>query len=225
MMRGPSAGSATPTRETGRVEAFTDGVFAIAITLLVLDLPIPTSGNFAGSLAEHWPSFLAYAAAFFTLAAIWVHHHALFAQIRRVEPPVLLLNLLLLLGISLLPWPTSLIAMAIQDGNHLDGVIACGLFAAASLIVMCGWLGLSIVLAHRPHLLVEDSGVEWMRSNAREVLVAGIPVVLAAAAAFLNPALALALFIAVPIYFFYSTSRVRSRPDPEPADTTPGERR
>jgi uncharacterized membrane protein len=220
MRRGPGGrqggrqggASVASSREAGRVEAFTDSVFAIAITLLVLDLPVPDSGDFAGSLAQRWPAFLAYAAAFLTLAAIWVHHHALFARIRRVDAAVLLFNLLLLLGISLLPWPTSLIAVAIQDRDHLDGVIACGLFAAAALIVLAGWLGLSVALAHRPHLLADDSGVDWMRANTREVLLAGIPVVLAAAAAFIDPALALALFIAVPIYFLYSTSRTRPRP-------------
>jgi uncharacterized membrane protein len=68
---------------------FSDGVFAIAVTLLVLDLPVPKSGRFLVTLLEDWPSFFAYIAAFLTIAAIWVHHHTVFSRIRRVEPAII----------------------------------------------------------------------------------------------------------------------------------------
>ncbi len=198
-----------PSNESGRVEMFTDGVFAIAITLLVLDLPVPQSGRFLTTLLDDWPSFFAYLAAFLTIASIWVHHHTVFSRIRRVEPAVILLNLLLLLGVSLLPWPTSLIAASIRDDVGSDGIVACAIYAAVALIVMIAWSALSAALSRRPHLLRSPEESTWMRMNAWEALLSGVPVIVAVGAALITPLLSLALFVAIPIYFLISTSRAR----------------
>src|SRR5947209_17591003 len=98
---------------TGRVEAFSDAVFAIALTLLVLDLRTPEPGTFVPSLLVEWPTYVAYLTAFLTIASIWMTHHAMFTRIVGVDPPVLIANLVLLLGASLVPWPTSLLSAAI----------------------------------------------------------------------------------------------------------------
>src|ERR1700712_3847311 len=84
--------------ETGRVEAFSDGVFAIAITLLILEIAVPASrdGGLGCDLLHLWPSYLAYAASFFTIGIMWMNHHYIFGLIRSVNRPLLLINLALL---------------------------------------------------------------------------------------------------------------------------------
>ena len=94
--------------ESGRVEAFSDGVLAIALTLLALDLRVPASqpGDFGRELLKQWPSYIAYLASFVYIGVIWANHHALFTRIDRVDRGLLARNLALLLPASVLPFPT-----------------------------------------------------------------------------------------------------------------------
>ena len=96
-------------RETARVEAFSDGVFAIAITLLVLDLKVPAPPLLDGLLHE-WPVFAAYLISFAFILIMWVNHHWMFQHIVRVDSSFMLLNGLLLLGITVVPFPTNLVS-------------------------------------------------------------------------------------------------------------------
>jgi uncharacterized membrane protein len=108
----------------GRVEAFSDGVLAIAITLLVLDLRVPERGGQQGSLLHAlttgaaWSSYAAYLVSFAVLGITWVNHHSLFRRLIRVDRPMLFLNLGLLLGLSLLPFPTSVLARYLTAGGQ-----------------------------------------------------------------------------------------------------------
>lgn len=108
---------------TARVEAFSDGVLAIAITLLVLDLHAGTSSELDGSLfhvlttGDAWASYAAYIVSFGVLGITWVNHHSLFRQVAVVDRPLLFLNLGLLLGLSMLPWPTSVLAHHLAAGG------------------------------------------------------------------------------------------------------------
>src|SRR5579875_2666259 len=100
---------------TGRVEAFSDGVFAIAITLLVLDLAVPPleesrqEGLWA-ALGHEWPSYLAYLVSFFVVGIIWINHHTMLTLVDQVDRVVLFANLVLLLFVSVIPFPTRLLA-------------------------------------------------------------------------------------------------------------------
>jgi uncharacterized membrane protein len=98
--------------ETARVEAFSDGVFAIAITLLILDLKVPSgpAGHLGAALARQWPTYAAFLLSFAFIGIMWVNHHRLFNHIRRSNNGLLFLNLLLLLGITVVPFPTALLA-------------------------------------------------------------------------------------------------------------------
>jgi len=107
--------------ETGRVEAFSDGVFAIAITLLILDVKVPASvgpGNLGGVLLEEWPMFLAFLTSFFTIGVMWMNHHRLFTIIGAVDDALVGLNLLLLLGITWIPFPTALLATHLRTTGN-----------------------------------------------------------------------------------------------------------
>ena len=94
-----------------RLEAFSDGVLAIAITLLVIDIRPPEiheGERLAHALWAQWPSYVAYLVSFLTIGVIWLNHHRIFEQVTRVDGPLLLLNLNLLLWTALIPFPRRL---------------------------------------------------------------------------------------------------------------------
>src|SRR6476646_5690147 len=98
--------------ETSRIEAFSDGVFAIAITLLILNVQVPaaSTGHLGAALTRQWPTYTAYLISFAFIGIMWVNHHRLFNHIRRSDNSLLFFNLLLLLGVTVVPFPTALLA-------------------------------------------------------------------------------------------------------------------
>jgi uncharacterized membrane protein len=127
---------------TARMEAFSDGVFAIAITLLVLEIGLPPNANedLLGAILAQWPSYLAFAVSFSTIGAIWIAHSAITEHLDRADPNLLRLNLLLLLVVSFLPFPTRLLAEHIEfrDAERVAVTIygVWLLFASAMLSVL-----------------------------------------------------------------------------------------
>jgi len=127
-------------KETGRVEAFSDGVFAIAITLLILEIKVPKLSHdsapaaLAAELLGLWPSYLAFLLSFFAILIMWINHHGLFSMVRRVNPGFLYANGFLLLLISFVPFPTSVLAEYL-DGKALNAAAAfyCGTFIFISM--------------------------------------------------------------------------------------------
>jgi uncharacterized membrane protein len=100
---------------TSRLEAFSDGVFAIAFTLLVLEFHPPALNvPLTGYLSSLWPSFLAYSISFLSIGLVWANHHSMFVHIRRVDRPLLFLNTMLLADVAFLPFPTQLLAQALR---------------------------------------------------------------------------------------------------------------
>ena len=120
---------------TGRVEAFSDGVFAIAITLLILEVSVPESefGNLWRGIAHQWPSYLAYATSFITIGAIWLIHHGIFRRLEYANTWIMRINLALLMAVSFLPFPTKLLAEAIHD---TDAERAAVIFYGATLLLI-----------------------------------------------------------------------------------------
>ena len=115
--------------ESGRVEAFSDGVFAVAITLLALDLTVagPGHGSLAHQLAEHWPSYFAYALSFFTIGITWVNHHALFNGFAKADRTLLFLNMTLLMFVVAIPFTTATMAAYLRSGGA-DSHLAAALY-------------------------------------------------------------------------------------------------
>jgi uncharacterized membrane protein len=129
----------TPTRrereekDTARLEAFSDGVFAIAITLLVLELKLPAgSGSLGRQLVAQWPSYLAYVTSFATIGIMWLNHHRLFTLIHRVDHWLPVLNGLLLLGVSVVPFPTQLVASYL---GHPGERLAVGVYGGTYIYI------------------------------------------------------------------------------------------
>src|SRR3954451_25315669 len=105
---------------TRRLEALSDGVIAIAATLLVLEIgrvEVHRSGDLFDAIVDVWPSYMAYVVSFTVIGLIWVAHHSMFERISSVDRPLLFWNLALLLGIGFIPWPTSVLADFIRDGG------------------------------------------------------------------------------------------------------------
>ena len=125
---------------TGRTEAFSDGVFAIAITLLILEVAVPEAAfdDLWRGIAHQWPSYLAYATSFITIGGIWMAHHAIFRRLQYANQQVMVINLVLLMAVAFLPFPTRLMAEAIHDNSALR---AAAIFYGASLLVIQLLLG------------------------------------------------------------------------------------
>ena len=102
---------------TGRIESFSDGVFAIALTLLVFDLavPAPAFDDLWRGIAHEWPSYLAYLTSFITIGGLWMAHLGIFRRLQSANATIMRLNLLVLMGVAFLPFPTGLMAKAIRD--------------------------------------------------------------------------------------------------------------
>ena len=108
-----------------RLVAFSDGVFAITITLLVLEIRPPTDGtNLLHDLVALWPSYLAYALTFLFIGQVWANHHVMFDHIRAADRVVLLLNTLLLMVVAFLPFATSVLADALRSGDGQRTAVA-----------------------------------------------------------------------------------------------------
>jgi TMEM175 potassium channel family protein len=119
------------TTETDRLETFADGVFAIAITLLILEIHIPEEGaHLDQALLNQWPSFLAYVLSFITIGIMWVNHHRMFTLIGRANSTFLLLNVIFLLPVAFVPFPTALIARHILDDGAGVAVVVYGVTMA-----------------------------------------------------------------------------------------------
>src|ERR1051325_4965783 len=129
--------------ETARVEAFSDGVFAIAITLLILEIKVPPvghDGHLREALAQLWPSYLAYVASFATIGVMWLNHHRLFTLIVKNDDGIVALNLLLLLPISWTPFPTALLAEHLHGPDSVAaGVVYAGSFFLIAIIFNLMW--------------------------------------------------------------------------------------
>ena len=103
---------------TDRTETFSDGVFAIAITLLVLEIRTPVhSEDLWHDLGQLWPSYVGFVVSFFTIGVIWVNHHSQFERFVRADRTLLFLNLLLLFWVAFIPFPTALVAEYLRDGS------------------------------------------------------------------------------------------------------------
>jgi len=123
--------------ETARLETFSDGVFAIAITLLVLlfDVPDVSGGQSLGHVLEHqWPSYASYVVSFVTIGIIWVNHHTLFRHIVRVDRVFLFINVLFLMCVAFLPYPTSVVARYVRSDDATAAAVMYGISLTATAI-------------------------------------------------------------------------------------------
>jgi len=142
--------------ETGRVEAFSDGVFAIAITLLILEIkiPKPSDGALANQLLRQWPSYFAFLISFAFIGVMWINHHRLFTHIKRCNNTLMILNLLLLLGVTIVPFPTAVLATHIGFADQRTAALLYnGVYVFIAIIFNLLW---RYAVSRNHHLLGKE---------------------------------------------------------------------
>ena len=191
----------------GRLNALIDGVFAIALTLLVLDLPKPVDSTpLVHVLLHQWPSYVAYLVSFVTIGILWIEHHGMMSAVRGIDRRFLERTPAFLLFISIIPWPTALAAEYADRGFTAARAVAV-LYAATMLMMglafALGWR----YLARHSELVVEGARPAFS-AGTRRALLGGLVYLLAIAFAFVEPMGSFAIDALVAVYFASSRSRV-----------------
>jgi TMEM175 potassium channel family protein len=197
----PGPGQTVPVR-TSRLEAFSDGVFAIAATLLVLELHVPPDEpDLVHALTGLWPAYAAYLISFLTIGIIWVNHHTLLEHCRRVDRPFLYLNLLLLIAVGIVPFPTALVDQYILSEHGATAALV--VYGLGAVLIALAFTGVFLYATH-DHRLVGD------RAEARRIREEGrlFPIGLGAyslgiALAFVAPIVSLAVYGLTAIFYAF----------------------
>jgi uncharacterized membrane protein len=197
--------------ETGRIEAFSDGVFAIAITLLIIEVHVPArehAQTLGHELLRLWPSYLGYLTSFLTIGVMWINHHYVFSMIDRVDRTMLLLNTLLLLMIAFVPFPTAVLAQFIEtDGARAAAVLYGATLTITAIAFFAWWRYAStnrrLIADGVPNGTVEDVTRAYVPGT---FLYGGAMLV-----AFLEPWLSAALYLAIAVFYSLPLAQWRAR--------------
>jgi TMEM175 potassium channel family protein len=183
----------------GRLEAFSDGVFAVAITLLVLEIAVPTGNHLWHDLKDEWPSFASFFVSFWVIGIIWVNHHGVLDHLKRADRGVLYLNLLVLMTVVFIPFSTALIAEHLKSGadEEVAAVVYSAAFLAMGLAFGALW---TYITRHRAALGVQLSNDDVRRTSV--LFLIGNPFYLVAVGvAFISPDAVLVIVAAVAVYY------------------------
>jgi uncharacterized membrane protein len=212
---GSAAAAGGPSlMDSARLEAFSDGVFAVAITLLALNLivPGPGHGKLSHLLGHAWPSFAGYLVSFLTIGIIWVNHHTLFKNFADIDRPLLFINLLLLFFVVAIPFATKtfadyLTASGPNAGQNasLAAAVFVGVFEGMSIgFVLLFWWAIK-----REHLKVKLTP-EGARRAAIRFGLGNLGYIAAIGIAFVSPKAALVISLAVALYYVFEQTPARS---------------
>ncbi|MFJ4674306.1 TMEM175 family protein [Kitasatospora sp. NPDC088783] len=203
------AGTRFTRSDTARAEAFSDGVFAIAVTILVLDLSDPPhrSGGLAHALAQQWPAYVGYAASFSYVAVIWLNHHQAFVRVRSLDRGLQAANLLVLFTTAALPFPTGVLSRALQeDFDGADARTAVALYAGVAAAMCLSWVVLYHCLRRRPELLATGVEPSYLRHGSlRSWIGVGLYAAAGVLGAALAPLVALGVFLLVPAFYLLTS--------------------
>jgi uncharacterized membrane protein len=199
---GGNASSAESYTGTERILAFSDGVFAIAITLLVLDLVPPrVEHGVVDKLLEAWPNYLSYALSFFIIGILWASHHQMFTQIKRSNHVFLLINIVFLMWVAALPFPTALLAEGL---SHYDAVgrqavvaIYTGMFLVGALLFNLEWW----YAIYRGRLLGEGADPEAVKRTTRSYYIGPVAYLADLALSFVSIEASLVLFFLLALFY------------------------
>jgi uncharacterized membrane protein len=184
----------------GRVEAFSDGVFAIAITLLVLTIPTPDDYQHLGSeLADHWPAYAAYLVSFAVIGIMWVNHHTVFSHFERVDRNLVYLNLALLATIVFLPYPTGIFGEALQQGEGER--VAAVVYSATMTVNAVLWAALWLYGSSQRRLLAPAFPEEERRTATVMFTLGTVIYLLTIVVALVNAYACLAVHGALAVYY------------------------
>jgi len=175
--------------ETTRIEAFSDGVFAIAITLLVLEIHIPDAetgrtGGLLLALGDLWPSYVGYVISFVTIGIMWTNHHSIFTLVRRSDRYFMLINVAFLMGISFLPFPTAVLAEYLPEPEQRR--IAVAFYSATLIVIALLFNALWRYAVWGGHLLQPNADRKAMRVISRRYALGPFAYAFSFALAFVN---------------------------------------
>jgi uncharacterized membrane protein len=190
---------------TNRLEAFSDAVFAVAITLLVLELSVPVGDDLWHELKDEWPSFAAFFVSFWVIGIIWVNHHAVIDHIARADRGVLYLNLLLLMTVVFIPFSTALLAEHLKSGA--DEEVAAAVYSGAFLAMAISYgLLWTYITNRREHLGVKLTDEEIRRTTVT-FLIGNPFYALAVVVSFISPAVVLVINGLLAVYYMVAGMR------------------
>ena len=189
-----------------RVETFSDGIFAIIITLLVLEIKVPHIGDHHSpdellvALKGLLPKFLSWIISFFTIAVIWVNHHKIFKQIRQLDNGIFWWNAVLLLWSSFIPFPTAVL------GDYPDNRISLVLYGLVMSLMAVSFSFMRFYILRNPEVLEESVDVKLFRKGTvMSVLFGPVMYLAGVAAGLLHPILAFAVYLGIPVYFILTS--------------------
>jgi len=191
-----------PSLTTRRLEALSDGVIAIAATLLVLEIknvPLGTK-SLTDSLLERWPSYLGYLISFVVIGLIWVAHHGMFERVHAVDRQLLFLNLALLLLVGFIPFPTEILATFIREGG-IDASVAAAFYSLVMTLIGVVFTLQWWHLVNHPHLMVDTVTEKQLRRSLRMSSVSPIVYGISIPLAFLSPWICVVVYIGLSGYF------------------------
>lgn len=190
------------TKETQRLEAFSDGVFAIAITLLVLEIRLPggeaEEGHLLDQLLHIWPSYLAYVISFITIGIMWTNHDALLKDLKRADRPFMLINAILLMVITFLNFPTVLMAEYLQTA---DANVAALFYSGTLFVIAILYNGIWWYAVSHEGLFSAKVDRAFMQKITRQYMFGPLYYLAAMVVAFFSPLLSILICLALAVYF------------------------
>lgn len=201
-----------PSAEPGtqRIEAFSDGVFAIAITLLIIEIGVPLieSGESLGeALLELWPSYGAYVLSFTTIGIYWANHHAYFKLFLRTDHVFLMINVFFLMSIAFLPFPTAVLAEYLQEEDQRQ--TAATLYTAGLLFPAFAWLSIWLYASIGKRLTDPRLDPAYVRSLTAQYLFSNAVFGAAVIASFWSPITALSICVGFTLLYLLPPRRPR----------------
>ena len=189
---------------TSRLEAFSDGVFAVAITLLVLQFAVPDvqSGKLFAKLLSQWPQLVTYVASFLTIGVVWVNHHTIFRNLHAVDRTIQFINLVLLLTVVLVPYPTALLGRYLNSG--LDGSVAAAFYAVVMTVMAISFQCLVAWALTHPNLLRPGLEGSLVRTVLPRFALGLVIYAVSIGLAFVNTWLVVALYAFNAIYYAFN---------------------
>jgi uncharacterized membrane protein len=187
------------------MESFSDGVIAVAITLLVLGITVPDPHarphhSLIWKLGQQWPSYAAYVTSFVTIGIIWINHHAMIDRLQQSDHVILMLNLLLLMSIGILPFATNLMATYLREPSGRS--VAAAAYGGSLLLMSLAFAALNrTILIRRAQLLGVELDLDARRAVLRRSVIGLVPYAVATALAFVSPYVTLIICAAVGAYY------------------------
>ena len=190
-----------------RLEAFSDGVFAIAITLLIIEVKVPhveEGRSLLDALVDQWPQFAAYAVSFAIIGIIWVNHHHVMGEVTRVTHELTFINLALLAAVAFLPFPTALLAEYVTAGDEQARVAA--VVYSATMLALASWFLLLWVDVVRRNLHDPRIDAAGLQRRIRRGLIGPAAYVVTVAVALVSPLAVLALHALIAVFYAFDTA-------------------